>query len=84
MYPPCHPQELEALRTAFSRVGPDERGEVRVSQLRDAFAHIGMEPSDGELDAVFEALCDEPVGEDTCFSFADFAQACDILSPVES
>jgi hypothetical protein len=43
-----------------------------------------MEPSDGELDAVFEALRDEPVSEDTCFSFADFAQACDILSPVES
>jgi Ca2+-binding EF-hand superfamily protein len=76
-------QELDALRTAFARIDVEGRGELSLHQLREAFNHIGMDPTNDELDEVLGNLRAELVDERSTFTFADFAQACDFLSPVQ-
>lgn len=75
-------QELVALRTAFARVDVAGQGVLTLSQLHEAFAHIGMDPTDDELENVLGNF-GVAASEDALFAFADFAQACDLLSPVE-
>lgn len=81
------PQELVALRTAFGRVDAGECGVLSLPQLREAFAHLGMDPSDDDLDEMLADLragSEAPVDRDRVqFSFGDFAQACDFFSPVD-
>ncbi|KAJ1641427.1 hypothetical protein T492DRAFT_919583 [Pavlovales sp. CCMP2436] len=76
-------EELLTLRTAFNRVDPAGTGSIGVQQLREAFSHIGIDPADDELDSLIGSLRVEPPSESMMFSFAEFAQACDFLSPVE-
>jgi len=78
------PEELEALRVAFARVDPEEKGVLDLAQMREAFTHIGMDPSDDELESVLASMRTDVITPNTFFTFADFAQACDFLSPVES
>ncbi|KAG8463542.1 hypothetical protein KFE25_003815 [Diacronema lutheri] len=77
-------EELAALRTAFGRVDVDEQGALTLAQLREAFLHIGMDPTNYELETVLGNFRSEPASDDTRFTFADFAQACDLLSPIDS
>lgn len=83
------PQELDALREAFARADPDGHGFINLQKLREAFAHIGMEPADEDMEAVMTDVFAQPPGmpleqhASAVFTFADFAQACDFLSPVE-
>jgi hypothetical protein len=74
--------ELDALRTAFERVDVAEHGAIGRGQLPAAFAQVGMEPSDEEIASVI-AQIGKSDAHDTTFSFADFAQAADLLSPVQ-
>ena len=72
------PEELEALQLAFERTS--STGELDFSQLTEAFSQVGMSPSEAELDAAVEHL-GHPAN--ARFTFADFAQMADFLSPVE-
>ena len=72
------PEELEALQLAFERTSGT--GELTYSQLGEAFSQVGMSPSDVELE---DALAQLGRPADASFSFADFAQLADLLSPVE-
>ena len=76
------PEELDALRLAFSRVDTDKRGELSLAQLPAAFMQVGMEPTDDQIAGVIAQL-HKPVNDTASFTFADFAQAADLLSPIE-
>lgn len=75
------PEEMNALSVAFERVDTSGRGEISLEELPLAFAEVAMEPSGEE---VLRALAHLGKQEEAAtFSFAEFAQAADFLSPVE-
>jgi len=76
------PEELQALQVAFSRVDVTDSGSIPVSELPQAFQQVGMELSEEELQQVLVHLnkSDSPT---TTFSFAEFSQAADFLSPLD-
>lgn len=67
---------------AFQRVDVDECGYLMYEQLASAFEQVGMAPTDGEIASVVEQL-GKSTDDTEEFIFADFAQAADLLSPVE-
>jgi len=75
-------EELEALQLAFRRVDVEDAGVITYKQLPSAFEHVGMAPTSEELAAVLSQLgkAAEPATE---LHFEHFAQAADMLSPVE-
>jgi len=76
------PEELEALQVAFSRIDVAESGQIPLSDLPQAFSQVGMEPTLEDLEQVLVHLNKENK-PDTTFSFAEFSQAADFLSPLE-
>ena len=75
------PEELEALRVAFSRVDIEGTGSITLAQLPAAFSQVGMEVADEEMAEVL-AYLNKGQAPDEPFSFAEFSQAADFLSPV--
>lgn len=75
------PEELEALRVAFSRVDIEGTGSITLAQLPAAFSQVGMEVSEEEMAEVL-AYLHKGQAPDEPFSFAEFSQAADFLSPV--
>ena len=75
------PEELEALQLAFSRVDVQLSGSLDYQQLPLAFAQVGMSPSQQELEVALAQMGQAADGG-AGFSFADFAQIADLLSPV--
>ena len=67
---------------AFHRVDVEQTGAITFKQLPSAFEHVGMAPTVDELAAVLAQLgkAAEPTTE---LRFEHFAQAADLLSPVE-
>lgn len=76
------PEELDALQLAYSRVDLGGGGALSAAELPAAFNQVGMQPSDEELEALYAHLAKPSDGSAT-FSFAEFAQAADFLSPAE-
>ena len=76
------PEELEALRIAFGRVDVEDKGEITLAELPQAFEQVGMEPSNEEIAMVLAELNKENRAE-TTFTFPEFSQAADLLSPLE-
>jgi len=76
------PEELDALQEAFSRVDVDGSGQISLERLPEAFGQVGMEIAEDELEQLLVHL-DKPNEPATNFSFAEFAQAADFLSPIE-
>ena len=74
-------EELEALQVAFNRVDIDGKGTISFAQLPAAFSQVGMETTEEEMDEVL-ALLNKTGSPDEPFSFAEFSQAADFLSPV--
>lgn len=74
-------EELEALQVAFDRVDIDGTGSITRAQLPAAFSQVGMETSEDELSEVL-AYLNKSNSPDEPFSFAEFSQAADFLSPV--
>jgi len=74
-------EELEALQVAFARVDVSSTGTIAISEIGAAFSQVGMEPSDEELMMVLDHL-GKPDEGDVGFTFAEFAQAADYLSPL--
>jgi len=74
--------ELDALQVAFSRVDVEQRGEISLAELSQAFNQVGMEPAEEDIEGVLVHLhkTSDPA---TTFSFAEFSQAADFLSPLE-
>ena len=79
------PEELDALRLAFDRADPSKAGVLGREQLAIAFNQVGMDPSEEDLASVVAQLGKSTSSymDDVSFTFADFAQAADLLSPVE-
>jgi len=77
------PEELEALQVAFSRVDTSDRGAISLADLTQAFSQVGMEPTAEEIEQVLAHLGKSGAPE-TMFSFAEFSQAADFLSPLEA
>jgi len=75
------PEELEALQVAFARVDVNGEGAIGIADLPSAFSQVGMEPLEEDMDAVIEHLGKTP-SADLTFSFAEFSQAADFLSPL--
>lgn len=73
-------EELEALRAAFERVDDAEAGHISRAKLMEAFHAVGMSPDKAHVDEVLKSLNKHDAAS---FTFADFAQAADELSPVE-
>jgi hypothetical protein len=76
------PEELDALQLAFSRIDVDETGFITFEQLPSAFGQVGMAPTAEEIASIVTQL-GKPVDGSVDFEFADFAQAADMLSPVD-
>jgi len=76
------PEELDALRLAFDRIDIGESGAISREQLASAFMQVGMQPSEEEIAGVVAQL-GKTEDRAATFTFADFAQAADMLSPVE-
>ena len=74
------PEELEALRAAFERLDAPGKGALSRGQLAEAFQQVGMAPTEEAISSVLSKLQKDTA---TSFTFADFAQAADLLSPVE-
>jgi len=74
------PEELDALRAAFERVDVLGKGAIPREQLAAAFQQVGMAPAE---DAIIAVLAKLKKQEAASLTFADFAQAADLLSPVE-
>ena len=74
-------EELEALQVAFNRVDIDGKGTISFAQLPAAFSQVGMETTEEEMDEVL-AYLNKTGSPDEPFSFAEFSQAADFLSPV--
>ena len=74
-------EELEALQVAFNRVDVDGKGAISFAQLPAAFSQVGMETTEEEMDEVL-AYLNKSGSPDEPFSFAEFSQAADFLSPV--
>ena len=72
-------EELEALKAAFERIDASATGALRRDQLSAAFMQVGMAPTE---EAISEVLVQLQKTEATSFTFADFAQAADLLSPL--
>jgi len=75
------PEELEALQVAFARVDVQETGEISLGEIGGAFSQVGMEPTDADMEAVMDHL-GKVIGPEAAFTFAEFAQAADYLSPL--
>mmetsp|Transcript_59965 Transcript_59965/g.164364 ORF Transcript_59965/g.164364 Transcript_59965/m.164364 type:complete len:287 (-) Transcript_59965:201-1061(-) len=75
------PEELEALQVAFARVDVNNVGSISIAEIGAAFNQVGMEPTDDELAAVLDHLGKPDEGEPE-FTFAEFAQSADFLSPL--
>ena len=75
------PEELAALQVAFSRVDVGGTGVISFAQLPAAFSQVGMEATEEELGEVL-AYLNKSDSPDAPFSFAEFSQAADFLSPV--
>lgn len=76
------PEELDALRLAFDRIDIGESGAISREQLASAFMQVGMQPSEEEIAGVVAQL-GKTEDRAATFTFSDFAQAADMLSPVE-
>ena len=76
------PEELDALRAAFERTDIGETGAISRDQLPSAFSQVGMAPTEEQVSAVIAQL-GRPDDHAATFTFADFARAADMLSPVE-
>jgi len=74
------PEELEALRLAFDRIDTAQSGMLAYDKLLPAMQQVGMSPEDMQLVSVVAQL---GKSVEHSFSFPDFAQMCDMLSPVE-
>uniref|UniRef100_A0A7S3BCK0 MORN repeat-containing protein 3 n=1 Tax=Haptolina ericina TaxID=156174 RepID=A0A7S3BCK0_9EUKA len=74
-------EELEALQVAFARVDTEDRGEIPHEEMGAAFSQVGMDPSQEDIAAVLAHLGKDADPSPT-FTFAEFAQAADFLSPV--
>ena len=60
-----------------------ESGAISREQLASAFSQVGMAPTEDEITSVAAQLGKTDDYAAT-FTFSDFAQAADMLSPVES
>lgn len=69
------------MRLAFNRVDIDESGVLALEQLPSAFEQVGMAPTQQEIADALREL-GKPLDGSEDFTFADFAQAADMLSPV--
>jgi len=76
------PEELEALEVAFARVDAEEKGCLSIAELGAAFSQVGMDPSEEEMATVLAHLGKAEEGGEAVFTFAEFAQAADFLSPL--
>jgi hypothetical protein len=74
-------EELEALQVAFNRIDVDGTGTITLAQLPAAFTQVGMEISEEEMGEVL-AYLHKSGSPDDPFTFAEFSQAADYLSPV--
>ncbi|KAL3910438.1 MAG: hypothetical protein SGPRY_009056 [Prymnesium sp.] len=85
------PEELEALQVAFARADVADKGYIFISEigpLPSAEANVfplelqvGMAPTEEDMNAVLQHLGKEEE-EDASFTFPEFAQAADFLSPL--
>ena len=66
---------------AFNRVDVDGTGAIRFAQLAAAFSQVGMETTEEEMGEVL-AYLNKRGSPDEPFTFAEFSQAADFLSPV--
>jgi len=74
------PEELDALQAAFERIDVTGTGSLRRDELASAFVHVGMSPTEDSIRAVLAKMQKHDA---KTFTFADFALAADLLSPVE-
>jgi Ca2+-binding EF-hand superfamily protein len=70
-----------AAQVAFARVDTEDRGEIPHEEMGAAFSQVGMDPSQEDIAAVLAHLGKDADPSPT-FTFAEFAQAADFLSPV--
>ena len=75
-------EELDALSLAFERVDVDESGVLTFEQLPSAFAQVNLSPTLDELEHALSQL-GKPSDGSVDYTFADFAQLADLISPVE-
>jgi len=75
-------EELEALQVAFSRIDVLDCGEISLADFPQAFSQVGMDPTEEDMARILAHLCKDASPE-TMFSFAEFSQAADFLSPLE-
>ena len=66
---------------AFNRIDVDGTGTITLAQLPAAFTQVGMEISEEEMGEVL-AYLHKSGSPDDPFTFAEFSQAADYLSPV--
>ena len=70
------------LRAAFERIDMGDSGAISREQLPSAFSQVGMRVTEEQIAAVIAQL-GKPDDRAITITFADFAQAADMLSPVE-
>lgn len=68
-------KEIDSLKAAFKQLDTDQTGEIKISQLADAFHHAGFSQTKEQLEAIMLNISPHQDGKELSIGYSEFIAA---------